>query len=72
MAARHPGLSGAVWRKSTRSSSTGQNCVEVAANLPGSVAVRDSKHPDGPKLIFTQSHWRAFVSGVKHGKLGVG
>jgi hypothetical protein len=39
------------WRKSSRSGSTG-NCVEVAANLQGVIAVRDSKDPDGPLLTF--------------------
>ena len=39
-------LSRAEWRKSSYSSQDG-NCVEVARNLPGLVAVRDSKHPDG-------------------------
>jgi hypothetical protein len=48
MAARHPDLSHVIWRKSTYSSSTGQNCVEVATNLPGVLAIRDSKDPDGP------------------------
>jgi Domain of unknown function (DUF397) len=39
-------LSRAEWRKSSYSSQSG-NCVEVARNLSGLVAVRDSKHPDG-------------------------
>ena len=47
MAARHPDLSQAIWRKSSYSSSTGQNCVEVATNLPGVVAVRDSRNLEG-------------------------
>ncbi len=50
-------LTQAVWRKSTFSNGSGGNCVEVAANLPGIVAVRDSKDPDGPKLIFTPGEW---------------
>ena len=45
-------LSGAIWRKSSRSNNGG-NCVEVARNLTGIVAVRDSKDPVGPALIFT-------------------
>lgn len=65
MADRHPDLSRAVWRKSNRSSGTGQNCVEVAANLPGIVAIRDSKNPDGPKLLFTQDRWRSFIQSMK-------
>lgn len=40
-------LTGAVWRKSSRSDGNGGACVEVARNLPGIVAVRDSKDPAG-------------------------
>ena len=46
-------LTGAVWHKSTRSGGNGGDCVEVAVNLPGIVAVRDTKDPDGPALVFT-------------------
>ncbi len=60
-------LSGAAWRKSTRSSAEGQNCVEVAAGLPGIVAVRDSKHPAGPPLIVDPRNWTAFIRAVKAG-----
>ncbi|WP_433364785.1 DUF397 domain-containing protein [Streptosporangium sp. CA-115845] len=41
--------------------------MEVAANLPGAVAVRDSKDPHGPNLLFTPGQWRTFVGGVKSG-----
>jgi hypothetical protein len=41
----------AVWRKSGRSNGSGGNCVEVASNVPGVVAVRDSKDPHGPRLV---------------------
>ena len=58
-------LSRAVWRKSTRSNNGGA-CVEVATNLPGIVAVRDSKDPDGPALTFTSDDWRAFIRRLKH------
>ncbi|MFF5203182.1 DUF397 domain-containing protein [Micromonospora sp. SD19] len=54
-------LTGARWRKSTRSNGSGGNCVEVADNIPGVVAVRDSKDPGGPVLVFTPGAWRAFV-----------
>ncbi|MEU7927413.1 DUF397 domain-containing protein [Micromonospora sp. NPDC049107] len=54
-------LNGARWRKSTRSSGNGGNCVEVADNLPGVVGVRDSKDPTGPALAFTPTAWRAFL-----------
>lgn len=45
-------LTGASWRKSTRSAGNGGECVEVADNLPGIVAVRDSKDLEGPALTF--------------------
>ncbi len=42
--------------------------MEVASNLPGIVAVRDSKDRFGPALIFTPSEWRAFTDGVAGGE----
>ena len=42
--------------------------MEVAQNLPGAVAVRDSKDPDGPKLAFGLDEWLAFTAGVKAGE----
>ncbi|MEV0623987.1 DUF397 domain-containing protein [Nonomuraea sp. NPDC050404] len=64
----HADLSQAAWRKSSRSGGNGGNCVEVATNLPGFVAVRHSKHPNGAALIFTPAEWEAFLGGVKHGE----
>jgi hypothetical protein len=43
-------------------------CVEVAMDLPEMIAVRDSKDPDGPKLLFTCDEWKAFIGGVKMGE----
>jgi hypothetical protein len=40
----------------------------VADNLPGIVAVRDSKDPDGPKLVFSPDEWQAFTTGVRSGQ----
>ena len=57
-------LTSAVWRKSTRSSSNGGDCVEVAANLPGVIGVRDSKDPSGAALTFAPTAWRAFIAHV--------
>jgi hypothetical protein len=62
-----PNLAGAVWRKSSRSDNNGGACVEVA-DLGDCVAVRDSKNPDGPVLIFTRDEWAAFVGGAKGGE----
>ena len=58
----------AAWRKSTYSGDNGGGCVEVARNLPGVVAVRDSKDPEGPKLAFAPDEWRAFTAGIKAGE----
>ncbi|MBM0236231.1 DUF397 domain-containing protein [Micromonospora sp. ATA32] len=55
-------MTGAQWRKSSRSSTNGGACVEVADNLPGVVGVRDSKDPSGPVLTFTPAAWRTFVA----------
>ncbi len=60
-------LSGAVWRKSTWSSSEGQNCVQVATSLPGIVAVRDSRHPAGRPLVLTTRTWAAFICAMQAG-----
>ncbi|GAB3965611.1 DUF397 domain-containing protein [Plantactinospora veratri] len=57
-------LTNAEWRKSSRSNSSGGACVEVAANLPNVVAVRDSKDPAGPALTFGPEPWLAFVAHV--------
>lgn len=56
-------LSRAVWRKA--SASGNGNCVEVAVNLPGAVAVRDSKDPAGPTLTFTPGAWHAFTARLR-------
>jgi hypothetical protein len=60
-------LTGAVWHKSMRSGGNGGDCVEVAVNLPGVVAVRDTKDRKGGTLVFTPSQWAAFLDGVRDG-----
>ncbi|MCA2213282.1 DUF397 domain-containing protein [Jidongwangia harbinensis] len=56
------------WRKSSRSNGNGgNNCVEVAF-VPTGVAVRDSKDPSGPALLFTRPEWSAFAGGVRDGE----
>jgi hypothetical protein len=63
-------LAGARWAKSSRSGPTGGNCVEVARLDDGQVAVRNSRHPAGPALIFSAAEWDAFVHGAKDGEFG--
>lgn len=61
-------LSRALWRKSSRSGQGGQ-CVELAQNVPGVGAVRDSKNPDQAALMFTPDQLRGFLTTVKSGTL---
>ncbi|TDE35499.1 DUF397 domain-containing protein [Actinomadura sp. 6K520] len=59
-------MSTPVWRKSSRSAEgTSGQCVEIAA-FPGLVGVRDSKDPDGPKLLLTPDAFRAILNDLKH------
>jgi hypothetical protein len=61
----------ATWKKSTYSGGTGGNCVEIARNLPGVVAVRDSKDPSGPALVLDPQVFAAFTAGVRNGEFDI-
>ncbi|MFI8854698.1 DUF397 domain-containing protein [Streptomyces sp. 891-h] len=65
MAARD--LEGVVWRKSRFSNSQGA-CVEFARLPNGDIAMRNSRFPDGPALIYTPAEVRALILGVKDGE----
>jgi hypothetical protein len=65
-------LTSAIWRKSSYSGGNGGQCVEIAHNLPGVVAVRDSKDPDGAKLVFTAAQWAVFAARVTAGQHDLG
>jgi hypothetical protein len=57
-------LSRAEWQKSSYSGQSG-NCVEVARNLPGLVAVRDSKDPERARLAVSPEAWRLFIESAR-------
>ncbi|QXJ23087.1 DUF397 domain-containing protein [Actinomadura graeca] len=57
-------LNTAPWRKSSHSSSQGDNCVELA-DLGEHMGVRDSKDPDGPKLLITHNNLATLLAELK-------
>jgi hypothetical protein len=57
----------AAWRKSRASNSSG-SCVEVAALQGGDIAVRNSRHPSGPALVYTRAEIAAFIEGIRNGE----
>lgn len=59
-------LTDVTWMKSHHSNPSG-NCVEMALLPGGDVAVRNSRHPEGPALIYTEDEVRAFLAGVRDG-----
>lgn len=58
-------LTTATWRKSSHSGGTGGECVELAS-AAGVVAVRDSKDPDGPKLVVGRDEFANLMAALKH------
>ncbi|MFD7105165.1 DUF397 domain-containing protein [Streptomyces celluloflavus] len=58
---------GAVWTKSLHSA-PGGNCVEVAQLPDGEIAVRNSRFPQGPALVYTRAELAAFIDGAKDGE----
>jgi hypothetical protein len=67
-------LTGATWRRASSSDAADEASVEiafVAGSKEGSeqvIAMRDSRHPEGPVLIFTPEEWQAFTAGVQDGE----
>ncbi|MEW2356879.1 DUF397 domain-containing protein [Spirillospora sp. NPDC029432] len=54
----------AVWRKAGRSHDDGDQCVEIAS-VAGDILVRDSKHPDGPKVVTSSQDFQRFAETLK-------
>ena len=64
-------LSQAIWRKAARSNGANTGCVEVAANLPGVTAVRDSKRPEAGAHVVSRPAFAAFLGDVKAGRYDI-
>ena len=60
-------LQGASWQKSSFSGNGNNNCVEMASLPTGEIAVRNSRDPNGPTLIYTQAEVDALIRGVRNG-----
>ena len=56
------------WRKSSFSGNGNNNCVEMTRLATGEVAVRNSRDPDGPTLIYTRAEVEALIRGVRNGE----
>jgi hypothetical protein len=63
-------LSRAIWRKASLSSQNG-GCVEIAANLPGIIAVRDSKRPEGGAHIVAREVFAEFLADAQRGRYDI-
>ena len=61
------GLGDINWLKSRHSNPSG-NCVEIACLPGGEIAVRNSRFPGGPVLLYTQAEVAAFLAGAKDGE----
>jgi hypothetical protein len=64
-------LSRAAWRKARRSNGGNGGCVEIAANLPDVIAVRDSKRPEGGAHVVERVDFTAFLEDVKAGRYDI-
>jgi len=56
---------GTEWRKSSYSGNGGGNCIEIPHDLSRTVAVRDSKDPDGPVLLVSRDEWVNFITRLR-------
>jgi hypothetical protein len=61
-------LSRAVWRKASASTGNNGGCVEIAANLTGVVAIRDSKRPEGGAHVISRKAFSTFLADARAGR----
>ncbi len=65
-------LSRAAWRKARRSTGSNGGCVEIAANFPGVIAVRDSKRPEDGAHVVGREAFAAFLADARGGRYDIG
>lgn len=65
-------LSRADWRKASSSNGANGGCVEIAANLPGVIAIRDSKRPEGGAHVVGRNAFAAFLADARAGRYDLG
>jgi hypothetical protein len=61
-------LNRAHWRKASFSNGANTGCVEIAGNLHGVIAIRDSKRPEDGAHIVTREAFAAFLADIKDGR----
>lgn len=61
-------LSQAQWHKASRSTGANTGCVEIAGNLPGVVAIRDSRHPEVGAHVVDRATFASFLADVRDGR----
>ena len=64
-------LSGAQWRKATKSTGSNGGCVEVAMNLPEVTAIRDSTRPANGAHVIDRAAFAEFLADVKNGRYDI-
>jgi hypothetical protein len=68
-----PELDGAAWKKSSYSGGSESQCVEVAdvTKTHSGIAIRDSKDPNGPALMFDGAAFAGFIADVAAGQFNI-
>lgn len=58
------------WRKSSRSQGGQGECVEISTDVANASLVRDSRDPEGPRLVLTRAEFASLLNNIKAGDMG--
>ena len=64
-------LSAAIWKKGSKSTGSNGGCVEIAANLPGVTAIRDSVRPSDGAHVVAEAAFAVFLGDVRSGRYDI-